>query len=486
MTEGPFDVIVVGCGIAGLSAALTAAEGGCRVAILERAPPAESGGNTRYTESFWRMQGTDAVSADFEEKFGANSGGWPEPGILRDLVRSPDQQPAVLRALGIADPDLVATIASEAPKTLQWLTSFGIRFDFLPIYFLSQSTTRMAPVGGGLALIEALGQAVQARPDRITLFCETAARALLQDPTGGVTGIRAVARGNRPVEFRAGNVVLACGGFQGNPEMLSHYVGPQAQFVRPVARGGHYNRGEGIRMALQAGAAACGDYGSFHAQPADPRSADIEPVIMHYAYGILVNDSGRRFADEAPDMVDASYETVARSIMTQRNGIAWAVFDAGLDEIDNWTIAVRSRVAPQQSAEIDGIADAIGVGRHDLVATIEAFNAACPDSDGFDPLRPDGLATIGIEPAKSNWSRPLVRPPFRAWPVICTNCFTFGGVKIDSNARVINTEGDVIPGLYAAGEVVGLYYRNYVGATSVMRGAVTGRLAGADVANRKN
>ena len=82
------------------------------------------------------------------------------------------------------------------------------------------------------------------------------------------------------------NVILACGGFQETPEMLSHYVGPQSQFIRPVSRGGHYNRGEGVRMALNVGAAPCGDFGSFHAQPVDPRSMDMEPVVMNYNLGL--------------------------------------------------------------------------------------------------------------------------------------------------------------------------------------------------------
>ncbi|MBT7667024.1 MAG: FAD-binding protein [Rhodospirillaceae bacterium] len=268
--------------------------------------------------------------------------------------------------------------------------------------------------------------------------------------------------------------------------MLSHYMGPQAQFIRPVARGGHYNRGEGVAMALEAGAASCGDYGSFHAQPVDPRSTDIEPVVLNYSYGILVNDAGQRFTDEAPGMVDATYEAVARIIMGQRHGIAYAVFDAGLDDVENWPVTVRSRIPPLEAGSLDELAGLMEVDARDFSATVEAYNQACPVEEKFDPLRTDGLATTGLALRKSHWARPIVRPPFKAWPMICANCFTFGGVKIDERARVINAEGDAIPGLYAAGEVAGIYYRVYTGATSVMRGAVTGRLAGEDAARRRN
>lgn len=487
MQIGEFDVVVVGCGIAGLSAAITAQQNGARVAVLERAPEDERGGNTRYTESFWRMKSADAVSDDFEDRFAANAGGWPDPGVLRDAVRDRNNQPQVLRALGLADPHLIATIAEEAPKALKWLTEFGVKFDFLPLYFLSQSTTRMGPIGGGLALIEALGTYADAHADDIEIFYETAARGLIHDDAGAVVGIRAVGPGNKSMEVRGRSVILASGGFEGNQEMLSHYIGPQAQFIRPVARGGHYNRGEGVAMALAAGAASCGDYGSFHAQPVDPRSTDIEPVVLNYSYGILVNDAGQRFTDEAPGMVDATYEEVARLIMGQRHGIAYAVFDAGLDDVENWPVTVRSRIPSIEAETLEELAELMEVDVRDFTDTVAAYNQACPeDGSAFDPLTTDGLATSGITLRKSHWARPLVRPPFRAWPMICANCFTFGGVKIDENARVINAEGDAIPGLYAAGEVAGIYYRVYTGATSVMRGAVTGRLAGADAARRRN
>ena len=482
-----FDIIVIGCGIAGLSAAVSAQQNGSKVAILERAPREERGGNTRYTESFWRMKSEDEVSEDFEDQFAKNSGGWPDPGILEDLVRDRENQPAVLKSLGIVDPNLIATLAAEAPNALKWLKEFGVKFDFLPLYFLSQSTTRMGPIGGGLALVDALGSYADSNADDIRFFYETAAKKLISDDEGNLIGVSGISKGNKKINLFAPNVVLASGGFEGNSEMLSHYVGPQAQFIRPVSRGGHYNRGEGIQMALEAGAASCGDFSSFHAQPVDPRSKDMEPVVLNYSYGLLINETGRRFTDEAPALVDSTYEAVTRIIMQQKNGIGFAVFDNKLDDIDNWNATVRTRVAPYQANTLEELASLIKIPSEEFLRTVNDFNKACPDNQGdFDPLKPDGLKTNGLPLQKSNWSRPLTEAPFRAWPIICSNCFTFGGIKIDERARVINTEGDVIPGLYAAGEVAGIYYRTYTGATSVMRGAVTGRLAGNDASLRRN
>ncbi len=126
-------------------------------------------------------------------------------------------------------------------------------------------------------------------------FYETTARSLIQDEDGAVIGVRCAGPGHKSLELRAPSVVLASGGFEGNPEMLTHYLGPRARYIRPVARGGYYNKGEGIRMALAIGAAACGDYGSFHAEPLDPRSGATEPVVLVFNYGILVNKLGAAF-----------------------------------------------------------------------------------------------------------------------------------------------------------------------------------------------
>ncbi|MEK9722548.1 MAG: FAD-dependent oxidoreductase, partial [Rhodospirillaceae bacterium] len=234
MTDESFDVVVVGCGIAGLSAAVTAEQAGARVAVIERAPEAERGGNTRYTESLWRMKSLTAVSDDFLDRFAANAGGWPDPGVVADATLDRERQPAILRSLGIVDPNVVATIADDAPKAISWLAEFGVKFDFLPMYFLTQSTTRMGPIGGGLALVEALGGYADTRPETIRFFYETAAKGLVRDDAGRVTGVEVVSRDNAPGRIMGSSVVLACGGFEGNPEMLSQYVGPQAQYIRPV------------------------------------------------------------------------------------------------------------------------------------------------------------------------------------------------------------------------------------------------------------
>ena len=293
---------------------------------------------------------------------------------------------------------------------------------------------------------------------------------------GRLSGLRVRSQGEEKI-LEADAVILACGGFEGNPEMLTRYLGPRAINLRPVARGGHYNKGEGIAMALEICAAPNGDFGSYHAEPIDPRSGIAEPAIFTFPYGILVNTSGERFTDEAPGTVDAHYEFVTRRIYEQADGLAWLIVDSRIDDVPNWRKGSRTDQKPVEAVSIDELAERIEVPEERLRSTIEAYNEGCGEGE-FKPLEADGLATRGIHPAKSNWARPIDRPPFRAWPIISANVFTFGGLKVDRDARVLDHDGNPIPGLYAAGETMGLYYRTYTGSTSVLRGAVFGRRAG--------
>ena len=172
--------------------------------------------------------------------------------------------------------------------------------------------------------------------------------------------------------------------------------------------------------------------------------------------------------------------------MQQPEGIAYAIHDGRLDDVPNWQKSIRSDVPPIMSDTVSNLASKIGLDANNLSRTINSFNNSCPEPSKFDPIHVDGLSTTGLNPIKSNWARALDRPPYRAWPIIAANCFTFGGIKVNSNSQVVNMDGEAIPGLYAAGEVVGLYYRNYPGSTSVMRGAVTGRLAALDFVRQHN
>ncbi len=481
MDEHVFDVVVVGCGIAGLAAAVSAQEAGARVAILERAPIEERGGNTRYTGAWMRMKNDAEVSDDFEDHFATNGGGYVDPTLIKQLLNSPEQQPRILRAISYLDPNVISTFASEAPRTLGWLKTFGIRFIPLTNAFPTSVQPRIQPSGGGIALIEALAPRFEKNGG--TIFYETTARSLVQNAAGAVVGVNATGRGHRPMQFRAGAVVLGCGGFQGNAQMLTHYIGQRAVHLRTMSIGSHYNKGEGIRMALDIGAAPCGDYGLWHASPMDPRTTRAGSSVYIYPYGILINNRGQRFVDEAPGTTDETYESVAREIPSQPNGIAYVVVDAKIEDVPNYRLVIYTEQPAIEAQSLTELAGKLGIPGAALEATVASYNKACVPG-AFNPREVDHLATRGIEPAKSNWARALDKPPYKAYPIVSSIVFTFGGLKVNPRAQVINTDGDPIPGLYAAGETMGTYYGAYTGATSVMKGAVFGRIAGLDAARR--
>jgi tricarballylate dehydrogenase len=479
---GERDLVIVGCGIAGTSAAVTALQAGLAVTLIERAPEDDFGGNSRWTEAYLRMKNDSEVSDDFEERFAHNAGLNLDPNVLDAVAGEYAHWPPYVKAHPLPDPELIAHFAASVPPTIAWLKSFGLRFGPQPIYLLTQSTTRIAAQGGGLALIDRLMK--EARALGAELRFRTTAVDLAREADGRIAGIVVTGPEGRREEIRARATLLASGGYQGNPEMMTHYMGERAARIRPVARGGYYNKGEGIRMALAAGAAPAGDFSSYHAEPVDPRSRQPEAVVHIYPYGILLNKLGLRFVNEAPGMVDAWYDPITRTIAEQPDGIAWVIFDAQVDEIPRWKTSIRSEVPPEQAATLSELAGKLGLPDTAL-QTIAAFNRACPPAaHEFKPFELDARATRGIAPAKSHWCRPIERPPFRAFPIISANCFTFGGLKVNTHAQVLDNDGKVIPGLYAAGETVGLYHQVYTGATSVLRGAVFGRTAARHVAGK--
>ena len=474
MRSEQFDLVVAGCGAAGLSAAVSAAEDGLRVAVLERAPREERGGQSRYTEAYLRMKSETEVTDDFESFLAESGQGYVDPDLVEETARPIGERAPYAAALSVTEPDFIETFATQAGPTIAWLKGLGVRFDFLPTQFLTKSQPRLLPVGGGLALVEAL--AARAEALGVCFFYEATATKLETNEDNRVTGMRARIRGEGAIRID-GPVVLACGGFEGNAEMLTRYIGPRSVYLRPICKGANFNRGEGIQMALEVGAATSGEFGSYHAEPIDPRSGVSEPSVFVFPYGILVNKDGLRFSDEAPGTVDAYYERITRRIYEQRDGLAYVILDAKHMQVPNYRLSLRTDKPPVVAATVAELAAKLDLPPDMLARTVEGYNDACVPGD-YKPLELDGVATRGLQPPKSNWALPIDEQPFHAYPIISANVFTFGGVKVDSDARVLNSGGEPIAGLYAAGEIIGTYYRNYPGATSVLKGLVFGRIAG--------
>jgi tricarballylate dehydrogenase len=279
-------------------------------------------------------------------------------------------------------------------------------------------------------------------------------------------------------ELQANAVILCSGGFQASSEMRARYLGPGADLLK--VRGSRHDTGEVLQMALAIGAGSAGHWQGAHATPVDATYPDIEigNLANRYSYrhGITVNGAGHRFFDEGEAEHSFTYAKTGWAISREPGGIAYQIFDQQGHDHVRWQY--RRHATAIQANTIAQLANLIGIDAHGLQRTVDEFNAAVPGDPTFDPARPDGRATTGIAPQKSHWSTRIETPPFRAYPVTGGITFTFGGLRISRHAEVLNTSGHPIRGLYASGDVVGLFYFNYPSCTGQTRNAVFSRLAG--------
>ncbi|MCL6644432.1 MAG: FAD-dependent tricarballylate dehydrogenase TcuA [Dehalococcoidia bacterium] len=456
------DVLVVGGGIAGLSAALEARQLGAAVILIEKAPREHRGGNTRFADA--QMRFPHEADAYGPRDYTADD-------MFDDLLRI---------SRGRANPALIRTLCDNARAAAEWLTALGLEWE---AGYPHTAGYRRSPKAGGQGLVDLLYRRFEGIGGIVSY--ETAAVDLLLAPGGGIAGVRA--RGPEGlIDLHArGGTILACGGFQANVEMRVRYLGRFADAL--ILRGSRYNTGEGLMMAIAAGAQPAGQWGDYHSAVLDARSPRIEcgvTALYNYQMGIFVNREGRRFLDEGEDFRDHTYVKFSKHIVEQAGGQAWCIFDQKAFQREEFARAWRPVGPPLQSDTLEGLARQMDVPAENFLQTVGAFNAAVQPGE-YDLDRLDGKRTLGIHPPKSNWALPIDAPPYLAVPVTGGITFTFGGLKCDTSARVIDTRGQPLPGLYAAGEPMGeFFYDNYPGATSVIRGCVFGRIAGAHAAGR--
>jgi tricarballylate dehydrogenase len=262
--------------------------------------------------------------------------------------------------------------------------------------------------------------------------------------------------------------------------MMRMHFGQGATTLKLISPGTRFDTGEGITMATARGASVSGDWNGMHIEPIDPRSAQSAPVLLVYPYGIVVDQAGQRFCDEGAGLVHETWEAFSRDIHFSRpQSIAYAVLDSRLFDILGFERAIRSEVPPYRSEAIECLATLIGVRADLLRDTVETYNtAATGDAFQFDATRRDGLAAATtLQSPKSNWARPIDKPPYLAYPLTGAIAYTFGGLATSERAEVL-AGSDPIPGLYAAGETTGHFYVTAPNAISVLRALVFGRVAG--------
>jgi tricarballylate dehydrogenase len=484
--HGATDVIVVGGGNAGFSAAHAAAERGRRVVLLERAPAELAGGNSYYTAGATRIvhAGLDDLLGFVEpdERHAETTvPPYPAEEFAADLARVTG---------GKGDPRMSELVVGHSRDTIRWLAGKGVRYRLMyerQAYrrpdgsYLFWGGLHVGNVDGGIGLIA--DHTRIARAAGIDLRYEHRVTGFLA-VDGRVTGVRYETAGGEAGELSAESVVVASGGFESDPDMRERHLGPG--WARAKVRGTPYNTGELIFAALDLGAARGGDWSSCHSVAWDAFAENNESnreltnrlTRQSYPLGIVVNADGRRFLDEGADFRNYTYAVYGREILRQPGSVAYQIYDSTLrpmlrpEEYDMPGVSV---------AEADGItelAHAIDVDGAALAATVKEFNESIDRGIPFDPNVKDGRRA-NVTPPKSNWAWPIERAPFYAYPVTCGITFTFGGLKGDDHGRVLRPDGTPVPGLFAVGEALGgLFSGNYPGGSGLTAGTVFGRLAG--------
>jgi tricarballylate dehydrogenase len=485
-----YDVIVVGAGNAALCAALSAAETKKRILVLERAPEEESGGNSRFTAGLFRVaydgvEDLKKVMPDLtkEEIERTDFGTYTADQFLDDMARVTEFR---------CDPDLTEILVKRSLPTVTWMREKGVRFTAawgrqafnIGGRFKFWGGLTVEAVGGGPGLVEGLTQI--ARKTGIEIWYGARALSLIADDSG-VHGVRVRHQG-KTKEIRSTSVVLAAGGFQANPEMRARYLGPGWELAK--VRGTRFNTGDVIRMALDVGAAPVGNWSGCHAVAWDRNAPEFGDLAVgdgfqkhSYPWAVYINAQGKRFVDEGADFRNYTYAKYGRVILNQPQQFAWQIFDAKVKAQlrDEYKIRQVTKVTANTLEELVQKLD--DVDAQAALTELKAYNAAVRQDIPFNPNVKDGRCTQGLAIPKSNWANTLDTPPFEAYAVTCGITFTFGGLRINTDAQVVSTDGEPVPGLFAAGELVGgIFYFNYPGGTGLTNGAVFGRIAGASAA----
>lgn len=484
--EFEFDVVIVGGGNAGLVSALEAFNAGANVLILEKAPKKSRGGNSRLSGGHFRIAYKDAK--DFEPLLEGND--LPKGQLEFEPYSKDDYYNKVLNlSEGMSNMRATEIFVDRSLETVTWMKKQGVKWDLFwdfmvrkegRLYFPKTTTVLQAP-GSGEGLIENLYTIVERKG--IPTFYETAAYSLLLDSSRSICGL--IAHDNDGfIRINAKNIILSCGGFQANPAWRRRYLGENWDLVK--LRGTRYDTGDGIKMAVDIGAQVTGHWGGCHASIVSEDSPLIEAALAGserycYPHSIIVNRDGKRFVNEGEDVFFYTYAKFGREIAKQPGGVAFQIYDGKTIPLLRAKYQNSIRV---ESNSLEELAEASDINVENFLATVNEFNAAIVDDQmEFVPYRLDGRRTRGLNPDKTNWAQKVDTPPYRAYAVVCGLTMTYGGLKTNEKAQVIDTGDRPIKGLYAVGEITGgFFYHNYPSGTGLVRGAVMGRIAGAEAA----
>ena len=449
-----YDVVVAGGGNAALCAAITAARAGCRVIVLEGAPEFYRGGNTRHTRNLRCSHDGTAPTM---------TGPYAQDEFLDDLYRvTGGQTDKVLAELTIA----------RSRELLSWMDEQGVRFQPPLGGTLSLGKTNAFFLGGGRGMLNALYRRAEALG--VTCLYDAPLTALTIEDGYFVSAT--IKYQGRELEVRGKALVAAAGGFESNIEWLKEYWGEAADNF--LIRGTPYNRGDVLRMLLDKGVAPVGDPTQCHAVAIDARAPKFDGGIAtrldSVVFGVMVNRECNRFYDEGEDTWPKRYAIWGRLIAQQPGQIAYSIIDSR-----SIRMFMPSIFPAFEAGTIRELAGKLSLDPDALEKTVNDFNAAVKPGT-FDHTVLDDCRTQGLAIDKTHWARTIDRPPYYAYPLRPGITFTYLGVRVNEESRMVMAGGTPSGNMFAAGEIMAgnVLGKGYLAGIGMTIGAVFGRLAG--------
>ena len=461
-TPETWDVAVIGGGNAALCAAMTAAEAGARVIILETAPKPYRGGNSRHTRNFRCMH---------HGPLGPLVDSYTEEEYLADLMKVTD---------GKTDVALARLAIRSSEECLPWMQDHGVRFQPSLSGTLSLARTNAFFLGGGKGLVNAYYRTA----DRLGVHVEYEAAVTHLEMDGDRIAHIDYTQDGQTRRIIPKSVVVASGGFQADTDWLARAWGPAAKNF--LIRGTPYNRGIVLADLLDQGVEQVGDPKQCHAVAIDGRAPKYEGGSVTrldcVPFSLVVNKNAERVYDEGEDVWPKRYAIWGRLVAAQPDQVGYVIIDAKSLEL-----FMPSVFPPIKADTLEGLAGQMGLPPDRLRATVDDFNAACGDTSGFHPTELDGVSTTGITPPKTNWARPISEPPFYGYSLRTGVTFTYLGLKVDENAQC-SVGNQPITNLWAAGETMAgsILGQGYLAGFGMTIGTVFGRIAGKEAAAHAN
>ncbi len=451
--DDKYDVIVIGGGNAGLNAAITVADAGAKVLLLEVAPKNQRGGNSRHVRNFRCSH--DAPLGVLPESYNHDQ-------FRQDIIQVTE---------GNTDLNLLDLLVTSSSDCYLWLEKLGVRFQKALSGTLQLNKSNAFYLGGGTALLNTLYAVAE------TKGIEIIYEAKIKDIVIKNKSFESIIlnENESDLSIEASSLILASGGFQANKEWLEDIWGAKAKNF--IVRGSSYDRGEILKIMMSSDADVVGDEDQCHAIAVDARSPEYDGGIVTridcITHGIVINKHGERFYDEGEDIWPKRYAIWGRLIAMQEDQIAYAIIDSKM--LNQFVPTVLD---PIVGNTIEEVANQISVDSERLNQTLHNFNASISKTH-YDHSKLDGCSTENIVPIKSNWARKIDTPPYYAYPLKPGITFTYMGLKVDSQARV-QFNGKASENIFAAGEIMAgnILGRGYVAGIGMTIGTVFGRLAG--------